>query len=79
MLRLLNLNIMNSILKLSKTKLPIRCKLAFVELCRAQSKIYPRLEGEGGAKLSAARFMKEAAREKLIRLGFKKGYLDSIS
>jgi len=70
---------MNSILRLSETKLPVRATLAFVELCRAQSKVYPRAPGEGGAKQSAARFLKEAAREKLFKLGFKKGYLDSIS
>jgi hypothetical protein len=70
---------MNSILRLSETKLPIRCTLAFVELCRAQSKVYPRGEHEGGAKLSAARFLKEAAKEKLLRLGFKKDYLKSVS
>jgi hypothetical protein len=70
---------MNSILKLSETKLPVRCKLAFVKLCRIQSKAYPKGKGESGAKLSAARFLKEAAKEKLLKLGIKKEYLTSIS
>ena len=69
---------MNSILRLSETKLPVRCTLAFVELCRTQSKAYPLDPHEGGARLSAARFLKEAAKEKLLKLGIKKEYIKSI-
>jgi hypothetical protein len=69
---------MKSILRLSETKLPIRCTVAFVDLCRAQSKNYPRNLHEGGSKLSAARFLKEAAKEKLLKLGIKKEYIKSI-
>lgn len=57
---------------------PVRCTLAFVELCREQSKVYPLDPHEGGAKLSAARFLKEAAKEKLLCLGIKKAYIKSI-
>ncbi len=70
---------MNSMLRLSETKLPVRCRLAFVELCRAQSKAYPVGLHERGAKLSAARFLKKAAVEKLLRLGIKKKYIESIT
>jgi hypothetical protein len=69
---------MKSILRLSETKLPIRCTVAFADLCRAQSKNYNRKPGERGAKLSAARFLKEAAKEKLLKLGIKNTYLKSI-
>jgi hypothetical protein len=58
------------------TILPIRTTVGFSRVCRAQSKIYP-VEGDG--RLSAARFMKEAAREKLLALGFKPEYLKSIT
>jgi len=65
-----------SILRLSKTTLPVRCTLAFVDICREQSKVYPALKG---SKRSAARFLKEAAIEKLISLGIKQKYIKSIT
>jgi len=65
-------------LRLSETKLPVRCTQAFVDLCRAQSKVYPRNSTEGGAKLSAARFLKESAKEKLLKCGIKPEYIKSI-
>lgn len=63
----------------SDTILPVRCKQRFVDLCRAQSKNYPLPKGSGGAKMSAARFLKKAAEEKLLKLGFDKEYLKSIT
>jgi hypothetical protein len=65
-------------LRLSETKIPVRAKLAFVELCRAQSKHYPPYSN-GGPKLSAARFYKEAAKEKLIKLGVDIEYIKLIT
>jgi hypothetical protein len=66
-----------SIIRNAKTILPVKCSLAFSELCRAQSKAYPLSPGETGPKLSAARFVKQAAREKLAKLGFSE-YLKSV-
>ena len=66
-----------SIIRNAKTILPVKCTIAFTELCRAQSKIYPIGAGDTGPKLSAARFLKRAAREKLIKLGFAE-YLKSV-
>jgi hypothetical protein len=62
----------------SETILPVRTTLRFSDLCRTQSKVYPAPE-HGGAKLSAARFLKEAAKEKLIRLGIDKDFIKSIT
>ena len=64
-------------LRLAETKAPIRVTLAFAELCRAQSKCYPAYNN--GPKLSAARFYKEAAKEKLIKLGVDIEYLKLIT
>ena len=58
-----------------KTILPVRCTIAFTELCRVQSKVYP---SKMGAKLSSARFLKEAAKEKLLKLGIDSEYLKTI-
>jgi len=66
---------MKSQIKDVETKLPIRGKQRFFDLCAAQSKIYPVTIGP---KRSAARFLREAAREKLIKLGFSTEYLKSI-
>ena len=65
-------------LGLSETKIPVRAKFAFVELCRVQSKHYPPYSN-GGPKLSTARFLKEAAKEKLIKLGVDIEYLKLIT
>lgn len=62
--------------RLSETILPVRCKLAFSELCRAQSKIYP---PNKGPKLSSARFLKMTAIEKLIDIGIDQRFIDSIT
>jgi hypothetical protein len=64
-------------MRLSETKAPIRVTLAFAELCRAQSKCYPVYDS--GPKLSAARFFKEAAKEKLIKLGIDVEYIKLIT
>jgi hypothetical protein len=66
-----------SIIRNAKTTLPVKCSLAFSELCRVQSKVFPLGESDTGPKLSAGRFLKQAAREKLEKLGFKE-YLKSV-
>jgi len=67
---------MKSVLRLAKTTLPVRCTIAFSDICREQSKNYP---AKKGSKKSAARFLKEAAKEKLLLLGVKEEYIKSIS
>lgn len=70
---------MKSEADLAETKLPIRCTMEFVKVCRFQSaKCYPKKKSEPGAKESAARFIKMAAIEKLQSLGLNKDYLKSI-
>lgn len=65
---------MKSIIRNSKTILPVRCTLAFSELCRAQSKSFTT---KNDPRLSAAKFLKEVAKKELIARGFGK-YLESI-
>jgi hypothetical protein len=65
-----------SISEKSKTLLPVRMTLAFSRLCRTQSKIYLT---KNDPRLSSSKFLKQAAIEKLLKLGFKKDYLESIS
>ena len=62
----------------AKTILPVRCTLLFSEVCREQSKCYPIAGATAGAKRSAARFLKEAAKEKLENLGYTKAYIKSL-
>jgi beta-phosphoglucomutase-like phosphatase (HAD superfamily) len=66
-----------SIIRTAKTIQPVKGTIAFFELCRAQSKVYPLASGDSGPKLSTSRFLKQAAIEKLEKLGFKE-YLKSI-
>ena len=58
--------------------LPIRIDREFSNLCRFWStKVYP--EGLSIKCGSAAHFLKEAAKEKLLSCGIPKKYLDSIT
>jgi len=68
---------MKSQIKNAETIMQVRSTLRFADLCRVQSKIYP--SKRVGSKLSSARFLREAAIEKLESLGFKKDFLESIS
>jgi hypothetical protein len=68
---------MKSKIQKAQTKLPIRCSLEFSNLCRFHSaKAYP--EGLSIACGSAAHFLRQAAKEKLIKLGVPIKFLDSI-
>jgi len=70
---------MKSKIKNADTTLPIRTTIRMSDLYRAQSKVYPIEKGCGGPKLSSARFVKMAAFEKLLDLGFDEEFLKSIS
>lgn len=63
-----------SIIRTAKTILPVRCTLAFSELCRAQSKTFCT---KSDPKLSSAKFLKQCAIEELKKRGFAE-YLKSI-
>ena len=63
-----------SIIRNAKTILPVRCTLAFSELCRAQSKTFCTVKDP---KLSSAKFLKQCAIAELKKRGFGK-YLESI-
>lgn len=69
---------MNSKAKYAKTILPIRCTVEFSRVCRFQSeRAYP-VANASGPKASAARFVKQATIEKLIRLGLNRKYMESL-